>query len=414
MVARVMETLMRDILRSFQRTGAKLLLAAAPLVSAHSAHAAQTWNFADAVTNSGGVLTLAPPWSLHWRNTPGCAPGAENPVNMAFSMGGAGLPLGGWKTGSNAATLAKNFSATTYVHPDGMTVAPNQVVVWPGANGECLIVRFTVPANQPPGAGYTVNGNFKGAYPPSPGAPGVKTGDGVVLKAFQSGWSIPQVGSTTYTSPAYPQGSTPFNGVNLKNPGGTLEFAVAMRQNAAFDATLMALTISGPDPIPQAAPVIPLLRCVDLRAPETVVDLSTGKPFWTVTNPGSSISVNPAAASNAAWAPVNGAQWIGPTFDQTRSGVFRYQAKVEIERCEKGRPPRLIVAYQADNSANLLINGQVVQSQAGSSGMGFVPASLTSYTKTYNAGLSGVHTITFDVNNSEGNTGLSARVIVAR
>lgn len=263
-------------------------------------------------------------------------------------------------------------------------------------------------------ANYSVNANFKGAYPRGPGMPGVSAGDGIVARAFQVGQLNGGVGSAAFTSPASPNGAWPLSGWIPKQPGNLLELTVNMRQGQAFDATIISLIIGGPDAVPVANVPIPVLKCNSDREEVPPLDLSTGRPGWAVTNPGGSIAGNAIPAMNAAWAPISGAQWIGPSSALTSPGTFSYQAMVRIEGCDKGRPPKLTVGYLADNVATLLIDGVAAQYQAGLAGSGFLPGSVTNLNKVFNPSNNGVHTISFNVVNNEGATGVSARILLSR
>lgn len=118
--------------RSTASTVAAAMLAALGLTSSPTAQAGQVWKLADAITINNGVITLAAPWSLLWRTGPTCFGVNSSPVTNAYFQGGGAL--GGWHggQGGNFPSISKNFSATSFVGPDGATVSPGEVVVWPG------------------------------------------------------------------------------------------------------------------------------------------------------------------------------------------------------------------------------------------------------------------------------------------
>ena len=157
----------------------------------------------------------------------------------------------------------------------------------------------------------------------------------------------------------------------------------------------------------------PVLNCSQSQNNPPSLNLSTGQPGWSVVLPGGGTSsVVPAA--NVSWSAVPGSAWVGPAGAPQTVGIYAYSTRVKINACPNGRAAMIDVVYRADNTGTLLIDGAVVQTQAGTPNYGFLPASQTVKTFAFPVGTSGVHTITLRVQNTGSVTGVTAKVTASR
>jgi hypothetical protein len=152
------------------------------------------------------------------------------------------------------------------------------------------------------------------------------------------------------------------------------------------------------------------------------LDLSIGTPGWKLKMPDGSLSPI-VPLSSPSWPLLTGAPWQGPPNGSSTGfpvGYYTYALKVMFEPC-KGPAAVVDVKYMSDNRAKLLLDGVVVQQQAGTPYYGFLPGSLSSFHQVLLATVSGIHTITVEVENRTGPnkpystpTGVSAHIVLSR
>jgi hypothetical protein len=159
----------------------------------------------------------------------------------------------------------------------------------------------------------------------------------------------------------------------------------------------------------------PSLPCCECIGKVTQLDLSTGQgspidPFWKV-NGSSAYSTPPFPG----WATTLGsAKWIQPVSSPTPSpnvavGVFKYTLQFTIPKCTIPSEVRLEGNFAADNGANVLMDGNPVTSCP-------TPYCFKAPAQALNVtGLGpGSHTLTFEVKNEGGPSGLIVNAKLTR
>ncbi|MFZ5670974.1 MAG: hypothetical protein ACOY4K_15910 [Pseudomonadota bacterium] len=179
--------------------------------------------------------------------------------------------------------------------------------------------------------------------------------------------------------------------------------------NIAKIAVATALVLA---PLPGAAQSsrvlrVPCCKCVDGKKLEVAID--TGRVTgWTVRKPGSG-PMPVQSASNAAWASVSPASWVGPGASVTAAGEYVYELTFTVPECVIPAGVSISGRFAADNSATLFIDGNQVASTSGGI-YGFQAGGIAPYTIT---GLSpGQHTLTVEVNNAGNVTGLALSGVI--
>lgn len=170
---------------------------------------------------------------------------------------------------------------------------------------------------------------------------------------------------------------------------------------------------------------IQVLNCSQSAANPVTIDLSTGKPGWTLKLPsGAASAILPTPAMvPSPWTAVPGAQWVGPKGAPQLPGNYVYEVQVRVLKCPQGQPAKLTAQFRADNVGTLTLldpAGAVIatMNQAGTPNYGFLPASLSPAgaptTHAWAAPANGVYTIRMTVRNSGGPTGTAVNAVLTR
>lgn len=169
------------------------------------------------------------------------------------------------------------------------------------------------------------------------------------------------------------------------------------------------------DPNTQVPPQMPTLRCCECLGNVTTLNLSTGQaspvdPLWKVNNgPAYTTPPYPGWATN-----LGPAQWIQPVASPTPSnnvpvGVFKYTLQFNVPKCSIPSDVRLDGKFAADNAANVSLDGNPVTSCPTPFCFKAPGQPLTV------AGIGpGTHTLTFDVKNEGGPSGLIVNLKLTR
>ena len=113
-----------------------------------------------------GVMQTIPNWSAIYRTGASCNAGPATPLNTPYVYPGSNIRGFDGAIATNQPLLAKNFDSFAF-NSGTITVPPGGLVMHPGPNGECAILRYTVPAG---GQGvYNVNSR-DGLHNPRPSA----------------------------------------------------------------------------------------------------------------------------------------------------------------------------------------------------------------------------------------------------
>lgn len=193
---------------------ATTILAAAQPVMAQSTSTAIT----GPLNNSGHQ----PGWSSISRAGASCNSGS--PVDLTGAY--INLPIGGrhGAQAGNQPMVARNFGGAPFSF-NGITVGVGGVILHPANNGDCAILRFTVPAT---GRGlYTINAAFSSADGNSMNG----AGDGTNAMVLVNGNRIGNIIDTRRGPGNVSQAQ-----VRLC-PGDTVDFAVHMKAEMSFDTT---------------------------------------------------------------------------------------------------------------------------------------------------------------------------------
>jgi hypothetical protein len=383
----------------------------AQLVAAGTAQA-QSW---DAAAN---FTPASPPtnWAYVQRTGAGCvAPG------IALSPTYAPVPgLQGYIAGQNT-IVAKNTTNAAIAF-SSVTIDGGALLMHPGTRGECAVLRFKAPG---PGT-YQVaikmtaidraSPNDVRGYIFASSAPGSAVGGAELLSAAgQFGASKSFSRSVTVT------GSNPYVDFALDD-GGNNDPLGPFR----FDSTSISMVVTGrPDTDGGNGGGIPVLSCSKSAANPATVDVSTGKPGWTLKLPNGAASaiVQTPSMVPSPWTAVPGAQWVGPQGAPTASGNYVYETRVRVLKCPNGEPARINAQFRADNRGTLSVidpGGTPIttMNQAGTPNYGFLPASLSPSgapgVHSWSAPVNGIYTIRLTVANSGGPTGVAANVVLTR
>jgi hypothetical protein len=164
-----------------------------------------------------------------------------------------------------------------------------------------------------------------------------------------------------------------------------------------------------PAPIPRDVIRIACCKCVD--GSQQRVNASTGTAPWKVAPPGSSAYQQVVPAGHVGWTSLAPASWVGPSGAPQAAGDYTYQLQVYVPRCTL--PPHVVISgrFAADNGARLVVDGAQVTASIGTANYGFLPGSVTSFTKDISS--PGVHNIQFVVHNSDGPTGLVVQAAIS-
>jgi hypothetical protein len=159
------------------------------------------------------------------------------------------------------------------------------------------------------------------------------------------------------------------------------------------------------------------LPCCKAAGEQQAVNLSTGTAPWQVRVPTSPSSQAAVAAADPAWAPVNGADWIGPPGGGglwDAQGDYTYEVRFEVPRCPVGRDITVNGSFAADNRAAIYVgpSSTPVAVSQGTFDYGFLPGSITPFTATFPAAGAGTYVLKAVVNNGDGVTGLAVQATV--
>ncbi|HET9641160.1 MAG TPA: hypothetical protein VFP12_18370 [Allosphingosinicella sp.] len=157
------------------------------------------------------------------------------------------------------------------------------------------------------------------------------------------------------------------------------------------------------------------LPCCKAVGERQAFDLSTGTAPWRVNVPTSPSFATAVPASDPAWAPVNGADWIGPPGGWDAEGDYTYEVRFEVPRCPVGRDITVSGNFAADNRAAIFVGPSTtpVAVSQGTFDYGFLPGSITPFSATFPSAGAGTYVLKAVVNNSGGVTGLAVQATVA-
>ena len=206
---------------------ASTILAVAQPVMAQTASPTGPW-LPDQSLNSTAGFT--PNWSGVRRTGPGCNSGAVTPLAFPYVNPLAPTVRGvNGQIATDQPLIARNFG-TAPVSPDGVVIAPGALVMHPADEGQCSILRLTIPAGG--GGTYAMSARFVGGYPLTENN-GVSSGDGVRAMVLHNSVALGTVVETRNGA-----GTVQQQGLRLC-PGDTLDFAVHMREAYSYDSTLL-------------------------------------------------------------------------------------------------------------------------------------------------------------------------------
>lgn len=195
------------------------ILATTMLVGAAQPAMAQTT--ATAITGAANNTGHAPGWSSVSRSGAGCNGGAPAQLASAYTNGTIGGRHG--PQIGNQPIVARNFGGP--FSNNGINVGVGGVILHPANNGDCAILRYTVPVG---GRGlYTINASFSSADSNSMAG----AGDGANAMVLVNGSRIGNVIDTRRGGGRVSQGQ-----IRLC-PGDTVDFAVHMKTEMGFDST---------------------------------------------------------------------------------------------------------------------------------------------------------------------------------
>lgn len=178
---------------------------------------------------------------------------------------------------------------------------------------------------------------------------------------------------------------------------------------AAVAATLPGAGQAQPSGNNRVVPV-PCCTCVDGSVKS--VALSTGAIPWTVTGPGAS-GGNAVGVSHAAWSPLAGASWVAPSSGSSSSaqaGTYVYTVRFQVPRCVIGGRVTIKGKAGADNRVTVKLDGATIGSTPGNTNAGFQAANFASFSASVTS--AGIHTLTVEVKNNEGPTGMATQAVV--
>lgn len=384
------------------------LLGSAALTAAPTKAQTSTWDTAT-------LMTAGSKWVAGSRSGSQCL-GGFLPITTPISWSGLGGYQTGAVTGNNAIVLL-NAGSTAISIPNG-PIQPGLALLQP-ADSLCATLRFTAP--------------FAGTYS--------LTGLAAAIQKSPTEWTSPNkarvslIRGTTVLGSAlidlHGQKTWPISNSNVAllageslditvdqvSPTWEDEWMVGLQDAVTVQASI-AGTPTGSGGTGNVGggthnSQIPTLNCSQSPINPPTIILSTGQFPWQLSLPGGTLGTI-APASNTAWSSVPGATWIGPASASNTTGLYTYRAKFKLTPCPRGLPAKLTIAYRADNSAKVLIDGAVIKTQSGTPNYGFLPGSLTTATYTFPIGTGGIHTIAMQVTNSGGPTGVAASILIIR
>ena len=156
------------------------------------------------------------------------------------------------------------------------------------------------------------------------------------------------------------------------------------------------------------------LPCCKSNGEQQAVNLSTGTAPWQVTVPTSPSSQAAVPAADPAWAPVSGADWIGPPGGWDAQGDYTYEVRFEVPHCPIGRDITVNGSFAADNRAAIYVgpSSTPVAVSQGTYDYGFLPGSITPFSATFPAAGAGTYVLKAEVSNADGVTGLAVQATV--
>lgn len=176
---------------------------------------------ATAITGTTNAPVFDPDWSQVTRSGANCNSGAAAPLTNLYQNGSIRGRYGA-QTG-NQPVVARNLGGP--FSNNGINVAPGGVILHPANNGDCAILRYTVPAT---GRGlYTINAAFSSADSNSMNG----SGDGVNAMVLINGTILAGLIDVRRDTGRLSQRQ-----VRLC-PGDTVDFAVHMKTEMGFDST---------------------------------------------------------------------------------------------------------------------------------------------------------------------------------
>lgn len=378
-------------------------LAAAPAMAQTS-----TWDTAS-------FMTAGSKWVAGSRSGSQCL-GGFLPITTPINWSG----LGGYQTGTiagNNAIVLLNAGSTAISIPNG-PIQPGLALLQP-ADSLCATLRFTAPFSGTynlTGLAAAIQKSPTEWTSPNKARVSLIRGTSVLGSALldlhgQKTWPI------SNSNVALLAGETLDITVDQVTPTWDDEWMVGLQDAVTVQASIAGTPTggggTGNGDGGTANNQIPVLNCSQSPFNPPKINLSTGPSNWQLSLPGGTLGTI-APASNTAWSAVPGATWVGPASAPSTTGVYTYRAKFKLTPCPRGLPAKITIAYRADNSANVLIDGAVIKMQSGTPNYGFLPGSLTTATHTFPIGTGGIHTIALQVTNSGGPTGVAASILVVR
>jgi hypothetical protein len=172
-------------------------------------------------------------------------------------------------------------------------------------------------------------------------------------------------------------------------------------------AVLATPILTGSYSVPASAQAVPSCPCVVnaiccqcADGSLKTVDLSTGIAPWRVTGPGGGPSQLVVGGSNSAWtASAPSAQWVVPPGAPQVAGNYVYTLQYNIPSCVIPASVVMTVQFAADDSATIAGTGFTA---SGFGTTGTLPTVVLPATFT----TPGLHTLTVNLNNVVGATGL--------
>ena len=156
---------------------------------------------------------------------------------------------------------------------------------------------------------------------------------------------------------------------------------------------------------------VPCCTCVD--GSTKTASLNTGAVPWMVSGPGVSGSTTAVGTSLSAWAAIPGASWVGPSAGASggaQAGTYTYTVRFRVPRCVIGG--RVVVKGRAggDNRVTVLLDGAPLGSTPGNTQYGFHAANFVNFNGAVTS--AGTHTLTVQVQNEGGPTGMAAQATI--
>ena len=176
------------------------------------------------ITGNPAISNMDPNWKMFRMMGVGCNTGIPAQLLTSYTSGmidGGHDGLGG----DDLPIVARNFDSSTVTIIGSILVPANAVLMHPGPNNECAVLRYTAPI-----AGvYLVSAQYRGAYANN----GVSSGDGVTGMVLKNGI---QVGNTVNTA----TGVGSIEQQVTLCAGDKIDYAVHMKKNHRYDSTILA------------------------------------------------------------------------------------------------------------------------------------------------------------------------------